>query len=446
MRGGSTASTRTIQLEISICLGCYVETRIKTTTQRRRFLVPCALSYVELPVIRDIRYNLNAVSDAKALLDFRFDDMEFKELGFLLGLPAVGLPNATVLPGTKLSPQRNSDATPILRRDMTTPNRDLHLTNIGNPAQALLTSAANLNMEIDHLTRQTPAGDGQEDLQQQRTEMETELVRLREENAHQRTQLAVYHRVHNENKTSHELLESRVQELLTKWSDNRANRDQQLRIRAVHRFWNWLDKTCALVNSKSVAVLCETYGVLSREGRVPTTVMQRLRAAHGIHITTGAPTAPQTNDIVKIPPFTAKASAPPSGNEFKRIPKNPRTSLSQLPPVQSVPGEMLDVCEEVRVTKPWERYRRAGSILLDQDGPEGQHQPQFHNSVATFWGRYGQQLWEQTYAPFGNANHLDPLFHQVFNLHVKLQRLINNTDYDDTLVHFLCFTHQAWSV
>ncbi|RQM27901.1 hypothetical protein B5M09_012507 [Aphanomyces astaci] len=274
----------------------------------------------------------------------------------------------------------------------------------------------------------------------------TEQVRLREENAHQRTQLAVYHRVHNENKTSHEVLESRVQELLTKWSNNRANRDQQLRIRAVHRFWNWLDKTWALVNSIRVAVLCETYGVLSREGRVPTTVMQRLRDANGIHITTGAPIAPQTNDIVKIPPFTAKASAPPSGNEFKRIPKNPRTSLSQLPPVQSVPGEMLDVCEEVRVTKPWERYRRAGSILLDQDGREGQHEPQFHNSVATFWDRYGQQLWEQTYAPFGNPNHLDPLFHQVFNLHVKLQRLINNTDYDDTHAHFLCFPHPPWSV
>ncbi|ETV73088.1 hypothetical protein H257_11913 [Aphanomyces astaci] len=136
----------------------------------------------------------------------------------------------------------------------------------------------------------------------------------------------------------------------------------------------------------------------------------------------------------------------PSGNEFKRIPKNPRTSLSQLPPVQSVPGEMLDVCEEVRVTKPWERYRRAGSILLDQDGREGQHEPQFHNSVATFWDRYGQQLWEQTYAPFGNPNHLDPLFHQVFNLHVKLQRLINNTDYDDTHAHFLCFPHPPWSV
>ncbi|ETV65029.1 hypothetical protein H257_18182 [Aphanomyces astaci] len=175
---------------------------------------------------------------------------------------------------------------------MTIPNRDLHLTNIGNLAQALLTTAANLNMEVDHLTRQPPTGDGQtgsEDWQQQRTEMETELARLRETNAHQRTQLADYHRVYNENKASHELLESRVQELLKRWSNDVANRDQQLRIRSVHRFWNWLGKTCAMVNPKSVTVLCEAYSVLLREG---------------------APTAPQTNDIVKIPPFTAKASAP----------------------------------------------------------------------------------------------------------------------------------------
>ncbi|RHZ29860.1 hypothetical protein DYB37_011740 [Aphanomyces astaci] len=329
--------------------------------------------------------------------------------------------------------------------------------------------------------------------------METELARLREANAHQRTQLADYHRVHNENKDSHELLESRVQELLKRWSDDVANRDQQLRIRSVHRFWNWLGKTCALVNPKSVTVLCEAYSVLLREGRVPITVMQRLRAAHGIQISTGAPTAPQTNDIVKIPPFTAKASAPvyvpikyqalpstneiegraigagavtaidtaaitvgarpngksaaqrevsssgagddgcpskrakftpvspklqPSGNEFKRISKNPTTSISQHPSVQSVPGftqEMLDVYEEVRATKPWERYRRVGSILPDRAGPEGQHVRRFNTSVATFWDRYGQQLWERTYAPFGNAN-------QVFNLHVELQLLINNTD------------------
>ncbi|RHY53818.1 hypothetical protein DYB30_009838 [Aphanomyces astaci] len=335
---------------------------------------------------------------------------------------------------------------------MTTPNRDLHLTNIVNLAQALLTTAANLNMEVDHLIRQPPTSDGQtgsEDWQQQRTEMETELARLRESNAHQRTQLAEYYRVHNENKASHELLESRVQELLKRWSDDVANRDQQLRIRSVHRFWNWVGKTCALVNPKNVTVLCEAYSVLLREGRVPITVMQRLRAAHGIHISTGAPTAPQTNDIVKIPPFIAKAFAPPSGNEFKRISKNPRISLSQHPSVQSVPGftqEMLDVYEEVRATKPWERYRRVGSILPDRDGPEGQHVRRFNTSVATFWDRYGQQLWERTYAPFGNANHLDPLFHQVFNLHVELQLLINNTDYDDTLVHFLCFPHPAWPV
>ncbi|RLO01547.1 hypothetical protein DYB28_009789, partial [Aphanomyces astaci] len=39
--------------------------------------------------IPDIRYNLNAVSDANALLDFRFDVMGIKKLGYLLGLSVV---------------------------------------------------------------------------------------------------------------------------------------------------------------------------------------------------------------------------------------------------------------------------------------------------------------------------------------------------------------------
>ncbi|ETV69634.1 hypothetical protein H257_14657 [Aphanomyces astaci] len=59
--------------------------------------------------------------------------------------------------------QRHSHVTPILRLDVTTPNRDLHLTNIGNLAQALLTTAANLTMEVDHLTRQPPTGDDRRD-------------------------------------------------------------------------------------------------------------------------------------------------------------------------------------------------------------------------------------------------------------------------------------------
>ncbi|RLN99412.1 hypothetical protein DYB28_002048, partial [Aphanomyces astaci] len=294
-----------------------------------------------------------------------------------------------------------------------------------NLAQALLTTAANLNMEVDHLARQPPTGDGQtgsEDWQQQRTEMETELARLREANAHQRTQLADYHRVHNKNKASHELLESRVQELLKRWSDDVANRDQQLRIRSVHRFWNWLGKTCALVNPKSVTVLSTP----EREKCGPTgSVFKRRR---------------RPSKRAKSTPVSPKLQ--PSGNEFKLISKNPTTSITQHPSVQSVPGftqEMLDVYEEVRATKPWERYRRVGSILPDRDGPEGQHVRRFNSSVATFWDRYGQQLWERTYAPFGKAN-------QVFNLHVELQLLINNTDYDDTLVHFLCFPHPAWPV
>ncbi|ETV69635.1 hypothetical protein H257_14658 [Aphanomyces astaci] len=227
--------------------------------------------------------------------------------------------------------------------------------------------------------------------------------------------------------------------------------------------------------------------------------MQRLRAAHGIHISTGAPTAPQTNDIVKIPPFTAKASvsiyvpikcqALPSTNEIegRAIGDGAVTALdtaaitvgacpngksaaqrevsssgagddgrpsmrAKSTPVSSETsafGQRVQAYFKEPENLPQYERRSPGNAISGSDQfsqTEGQHVRRFNTSVATFWDRYGQQLWKRTYAPFGNSNRLDPLFHQVFNLHVELQLLINNIDYDDTLVQFLCFPHPAWPV
>ncbi|ETV90675.1 hypothetical protein H310_14569 [Aphanomyces invadans] len=48
-----------------------------------------AAQVVERPLIPDVRFDLNAMSDANALLEFRFDVAGVQQLGFLLGLPAV---------------------------------------------------------------------------------------------------------------------------------------------------------------------------------------------------------------------------------------------------------------------------------------------------------------------------------------------------------------------
>jgi hypothetical protein len=47
------------------------------------------LAYVERPLVPDVRFCLNSMTNANAILDFRFDVDGIKELGYILGLPAV---------------------------------------------------------------------------------------------------------------------------------------------------------------------------------------------------------------------------------------------------------------------------------------------------------------------------------------------------------------------
>ncbi|ETV65063.1 hypothetical protein H257_18150 [Aphanomyces astaci] len=60
------------------------------TKRQRRFVAALALSLVvERPLIPDIRFNIDLMSDANAVLEFRFDVGGVQRVAFLLGLPAV---------------------------------------------------------------------------------------------------------------------------------------------------------------------------------------------------------------------------------------------------------------------------------------------------------------------------------------------------------------------
>ncbi|KAF0720857.1 hypothetical protein AaE_010263 [Aphanomyces astaci] len=61
----------------------------KTPRQRATLLALMAAYVVERPLIPDIRFSLDTSTDATAILDYRFDIAGIKQLGFVLGLPAV---------------------------------------------------------------------------------------------------------------------------------------------------------------------------------------------------------------------------------------------------------------------------------------------------------------------------------------------------------------------
>ncbi|ETV78082.1 hypothetical protein H257_08290 [Aphanomyces astaci] len=61
----------------------------KTARQRATLHALIAAYVIERPLIPAIRFNLDATTNATAILDYRFDIAGVKELGFVLGLPAV---------------------------------------------------------------------------------------------------------------------------------------------------------------------------------------------------------------------------------------------------------------------------------------------------------------------------------------------------------------------
>ncbi|ETV90211.1 hypothetical protein H310_14955 [Aphanomyces invadans] len=60
-----------------------------TRRQREIILALLAERVVERPLIPAVRFSIDAMTDANALLDYRFDVAGIKELGFVLGLSAV---------------------------------------------------------------------------------------------------------------------------------------------------------------------------------------------------------------------------------------------------------------------------------------------------------------------------------------------------------------------
>ncbi|ETV83757.1 hypothetical protein H257_04388 [Aphanomyces astaci] len=61
----------------------------KTVRQRQFVLALLATQHVERPLIPEVRFNLDAMTDANAVLDYRFDVVGIRKLGYYLGLPAV---------------------------------------------------------------------------------------------------------------------------------------------------------------------------------------------------------------------------------------------------------------------------------------------------------------------------------------------------------------------
>ncbi|ETV63951.1 hypothetical protein H257_19110 [Aphanomyces astaci] len=61
----------------------------KTVRQRQFVLALLATQHVEQPLIPEVRFNLDDTTDANAVLDYRFDVVGIRKLGYYLGLPAV---------------------------------------------------------------------------------------------------------------------------------------------------------------------------------------------------------------------------------------------------------------------------------------------------------------------------------------------------------------------
>ena len=61
----------------------------RTPRQRQFLLALLAAQIVERPLIPNIRINLDTYSDANAILDFRFDVVGIRKLGYYFGIPAV---------------------------------------------------------------------------------------------------------------------------------------------------------------------------------------------------------------------------------------------------------------------------------------------------------------------------------------------------------------------
>jgi hypothetical protein len=61
----------------------------KSRSQRQFIMKMCIATYIERPLIPEIRFEIDRCTDANAILDFRFDVIGIKKMALMLGLPVV---------------------------------------------------------------------------------------------------------------------------------------------------------------------------------------------------------------------------------------------------------------------------------------------------------------------------------------------------------------------
>ncbi|KAH9130182.1 hypothetical protein LEN26_008778 [Aphanomyces euteiches] len=82
-------TSRSLSMVLALWELALLSVQVKTDRQRRVYLELCAASYIERPVIPNVRFDINKVAIGNSRLDFRFSVVGIKKLGYLLGLPAV---------------------------------------------------------------------------------------------------------------------------------------------------------------------------------------------------------------------------------------------------------------------------------------------------------------------------------------------------------------------
>ena len=61
----------------------------KSRSQRQFIMKMCIATYIERPLMPEIRLEIDRCTDANAILDFRFDVFGIRKMAIMLGLPDV---------------------------------------------------------------------------------------------------------------------------------------------------------------------------------------------------------------------------------------------------------------------------------------------------------------------------------------------------------------------
>ncbi|KAG9415110.1 hypothetical protein AC1031_008536 [Aphanomyces cochlioides] len=106
--------------------------------------------------------------------------------------------------------------------------------------------------------------------------------------------------------------------------------------------------------------------------------------------------------------------------------------------------------DDVFGQQPWKRILWSGSFLpevTDEQPKNPRHQKSvklFHDALKHFWDVAGQTIWMRLFQIEHNTKARDDLAYHVVRLVFELHQLIKNSDYDESLIRFLCIPHPAW--